>query len=137
MDAAVLARQWWRPVVPWGKVETVGVTIDDVRDVAIGLPRSSEVRMADRVRFRVGRVVWLAFSADETRMGFAFPQEEREVLVVSEPAVFLLPRSSDLRFHWVEARLDALDQERMRELVLDAWRFVVPRAVAVAGDDAG
>ncbi|HET8988464.1 MAG TPA: MmcQ/YjbR family DNA-binding protein [Humibacillus sp.] len=108
------------------------VTIEQVRQVAMGLPRSYEVLVRDRVKFRVGKIVWLAFSADETQMGFAFPKEEREVLVASEPDVFLMPRRSDLRFNWVEVRLEALDEERMREIVLDAWRMVVPRAVSLA-----
>jgi len=108
------------------------VTIEQVRRVAMGLPRSYEVLVRDRVKFRVGKIVWLAFSSDETQMGFAFPKEEREVLVASEPDVFLMPRRSDLRFNWVEVRLDALDEERMREIVLDAWRMVVPRAVSLA-----
>ena len=108
------------------------MTIEQVREVATGLPRSYEVLVRDRVKFRVGKIVWLAFSADETQMGFAFPKEEREVLVASEPDVFLMPRRSDLRFNWVEVRLDALDEERMREIVVDAWRMVVPRAVSLA-----
>jgi hypothetical protein len=110
----------------------VPVTIEQVRQVAMGLPRSYEVLVRDRVKFRVGKIVWLAFSRDETQMGFAFPKEERDVLVASEPDVFLMPRPSDLRFNWVEVRLDALDEERMREIVLDAWRMVVPRAVSLA-----
>lgn len=113
------------------------MTIDDVREVAQGLPRSSELLAPDRLRFRIGRVVWLAVSSDETRMGFAFPREEREILVASEPEVFLLPRASDLRFHWVEVRLGALDPGRMREIVLDAWRFVVPSAVVAANEHTG
>jgi hypothetical protein len=108
------------------------VTIDDVRRVAELLPRSYEVLVHDRVKFRVGKIVWLAFSADETQMGFAFPKEERDVLVASEPDVFLMPRRSDLRFNWVEVRLDAIDEARMREIVIDAWRLVVPRSVALA-----
>ncbi|HET7801129.1 MAG TPA: MmcQ/YjbR family DNA-binding protein [Humibacillus xanthopallidus] len=108
------------------------VTIEQVREVAMGLPRSYEVLVRDRVKFRVGKIVWLAFSSDETQMGFAFPKEERDVLVASEPDVFLMPRRSDLRFNWVEVRLDALDAERMREIVLDAWRMVVPQAVSLA-----
>ncbi|TQM65185.1 hypothetical protein FBY41_1571 [Humibacillus xanthopallidus] len=108
------------------------MTIEQVREVATGLPRSYEVLVRDRVKFRVGKIVWLAFSADETQMGFAFPKEEREVLVASEPDVFLMPRHSDLRFNWVEVRLDALDEERMREIVVDAWRMVVPQAVSLA-----
>jgi hypothetical protein len=110
----------------------VPVTIEDVRRVAEQLPRSYEVLVRDRVKFRVGRIVWLAFSADETQMGFAFPKEERDVLVASEPEVFLMPRRSDLRFNWVEVRLDALDEDRMREIVVDAWRLVVPKTVALA-----
>jgi hypothetical protein len=108
------------------------VTIEQVREVASRLPRSYEVLVRDRVKFRVGKIVWLAFSADDTQMGFAFPKEEREVLVASEPDVFLMPRRSDLRFNWVEVRLDALDEERMREIVVDAWRMVVPQAVSLA-----
>jgi hypothetical protein len=110
----------------------VPVTIEQVRQVAMGLPRSYEVLVRDRVKFRVGKIVWLSFSRDETQMGFAFPKEERDVLVASEPDVFLMPRRSDLRFNWVEVRLEVLDEERMREIVLDAWRMVVPQAVSLA-----
>ena len=106
------------------------VTIDDVRELAETLPRSYEALVRDRVKFRVGRIVYLAFSPDETIMGFAFPKEEREALVASEPEKFLMPRTSDLRYHWVEVRLDAIDREEVRELVLDAWRMVVPKSVA-------
>lgn len=103
------------------------VTIADVRAVAADLPRSYEVVVRDRVKFRVGSIVWLAFDQEEKEMGFAFPKEERAALVESEPDVFFLPRPSDLRFNWVEAHLDRLDEERMTELVLDAWRMVVPQ----------
>ncbi|WP_404386478.1 MmcQ/YjbR family DNA-binding protein [Knoellia locipacati] len=105
----------------------MAVTIEDVRAVADGLPRSHEVVVRDRVKFRVGSIVWLAFNQEETEMGFAFPKEEREALVASEPDVFFMPRPSDLRFNWVECHLAALDHDRMRELVLDAWCMVVPK----------
>ncbi len=105
----------------------MAVTIEDVRAVADGLPRSDEVVVRDRVKFRVGSIVWLAFNQEETEMGFAFPKEEREALVSSEPDVFFLPRPSELRFNWVESRLAALEHDRMRELVLDAWCMVVPK----------
>jgi hypothetical protein len=78
----------------------------------------------------VGQIVYVAFSQDETEIGFAFPKEERAALVAARPEVFFLPRESELRFHWIEAWLDALDADEMRELVLDAWRMVVPQRVA-------
>jgi hypothetical protein len=106
------------------------VTIDDVRPLALSLPRAYEALVRDRVKFRVGRIVWLAFSRDETLMGFAFPKEEREALVASEPHKFLMPKQSDLRYNWVVVRLDAIDEIEMEEIVLDAWRMVVPKKVA-------
>ena len=63
-------------------------------------------------------------------MGFAFPKEEREGLVASEPEKFLMPEPADLRYNWVRVRLDAIDRQEMREIVLDAWRMVVPKRVA-------
>ena len=108
------------------------VTVDDVRDLAETLPRSYEVLVRDRVKFRVGQMVYVAFSLDEQTMGFGFPKEERAALVASEPDKFLLPPESDLRFNWVVVRLAAIDEEEMRELVLGAWRMVVPKKVARA-----
>ena len=106
------------------------MTIEDVRALASNLPRSYEALVADRVKFRVGRIVYLAFSRDEKVMGFAFPKEERQALVASEPGKFAMPRTSDLRYNWVHVRLDAIDRAEIRELVLDAWRMVVPKRVA-------
>ena len=61
------------------------VTVDDVRRLALPLPRTEQRVVRDRVKFYVGRIVWLALSADETSMGFAFPKEERAALVAAEP----------------------------------------------------
>jgi len=110
------------------------VTIDDVRPLALQLPRAYEALVRDRVKFRVGRIVFLAFARDETMMGFAFPKEERDGLVAAEPHKFLLPRSSDLRYNWVVVRLAAIDAPEMHELVVDAWRMVVPKRVAATID---
>jgi hypothetical protein len=108
------------------------VTLDEVRSFAIGLPRTTEALVRSRVKFRVGRIVYLAFSRDETVMGFAFPKEWREALVSSEPDKFMLPGESDLRYNWVLVRLATIDVVEMRELVLDAWAMVVPKRIAAA-----
>jgi hypothetical protein len=113
------------------------VTIHDVRAIAETLPRSYEVLVGGRVKFRVGRIVYLSFSRDETIMGFAFPREEREWLIGGSPDKFMHPIKSDLRYNWVLARLAALDKEEMTELVLDAWRMVVPKGVANRTKTAG
>ena len=86
--------------------------------------------MRGRVKFRIGRIVYLSLSRDGSTMGFAFPKELRDALVESEPEKFSPPSESDMRYHWVHVRLDAIDADELRELVEDAWAFCVPKQVA-------
>ena len=110
------------------------MTIEEVRELAASLPRTHEALVRDRVKFRVGRIVYVAFSRDETLMGFGFPKEEREALIASEPDKFLMPRPSDMRFRWVCVRLDAIDVDELRELLIEAWRMCVPKKISTAFD---
>lgn len=110
----------------------LGVTLDDVRREALSLPRSYEAVVRDRVKFRVGRLVYLAASRDETMLGFAFPKDERDALVEAEPEKFLMPKPADMRYHWVAVRLGAVEHDEMVEIVFHAWRMVVPKSLAAA-----
>jgi hypothetical protein len=106
------------------------VTVADVRALALTLPRTTEHLIRDRVKFRVGSIVYVSFSPDETVMGFGYPKEQREALVASAPGKFRMPIASDMRFNWVLVDLARVDEEEMAELVIDAWRMVVPKKVA-------
>jgi hypothetical protein len=108
------------------------VTIENVRRYALTLPLSYEALVGGRVKFRVGRIVYLSLSRDVSVMGFAFPKDQRDWLVGGDPAKFMQPERGDLRYNWVLVRLAAIDEEEMRELVIDAWRMVVPKRVAEA-----
>jgi hypothetical protein len=110
------------------------VSVEEVLRVALALPGSYQVVVRDQVKVRVGRYVYLAFSADETQVGFGFPKEDRGVFVAAEPGKFLMPATRDLRYHWIEARMAALDPKEMCELVTDAWRMCAPRRVRHAYD---
>ena len=111
------------------------VTVEDVRRVALALPRTEEHLIRDQVKFRVGRIVYVALSSDETTMGFAYPKEERDGLVAATPHTFHLPRTSDLRYNWVQVWLAGIDEPELRELVVQAWRMVVPKKVSAAYRD--
>ncbi len=108
------------------------ITVQDVRAVAMSLPRTEEHLIRDRVKFRVGKIVYVAFSRDETTMGFGFPKEERAAMIAAEPDRFFLERASDERFNWIGVRLALVSPDEMREFVTDAWRMVVPKRVAAA-----
>ena len=105
-------------------------TVEDVRRIARSLPRTEEAVVRDRVKFRIGRIVYLALSRDERTLGFAFPKDERDALVAAAPDRFHLPGASDLRYNWVECTLAAVDEDELTELVVDAWRMCVPKRVA-------
>jgi hypothetical protein len=108
--------------------------IEDVRALGSELERSYPVYVRGRLKFRVGQLVYVAFSLDESVMGFAFPMEEREALVGGDPRKFQLPSAPDMRFNWVHADLASLEAAEARELVVDAWRMVVPQKVSRAYD---
>lgn len=111
-------------------------SIEDVRPLGSSLERAYEVVVRGRVKWRVGQIVFAAFSVDETIMGFGFPKEERAALVAGEPHKFLMPSPADQRFNWVLTRVDGLGPAEARELFVDAWRMVVPQRVARAYDEA-
>jgi hypothetical protein len=110
------------------------VTVEQVRAVALSLPRSYEAIVRDRIKFRVGQIVYVAFSRDESTIGFGFPKEERVALIESAPDKFFMPNVANQRYHWVEAWMSALDEDEMREFVIDAWRMCVPKKVRAAFD---
>ncbi len=105
------------------------VTAEDVREIALSLPRAYEALVRDRVKFRVGRIVFASLSPDETVLGFGFPKEERAALIASDPEKFFWPVQSDLRYNWVRVWLAALDYDELRELVVNSWRMTVPKKV--------
>jgi hypothetical protein len=106
------------------------VSADDVRRIASSLPRTTEHLVYDRVKFRIGSIVYVGLSRDEEIMGFAYPKEERAALVSGDPDRFLMPIRSDERFNWVLVRLATLELGELEELVVEAWRMCVPKKVA-------
>ena len=105
------------------------VSLAEIRTVALALPRTHEGEVRGRVKFYVGRIVYLAFARDESMMGFAFPKEWRDAALESEPEKFVRPKTGDLRYNWLVVRLAAIDVDEMAELVTDAWSMVVPQKV--------
>ncbi len=105
---------------------------EDVRRIAMALPRTSEHLARDNTKYRIGRIVYAAVSPDEERLGFGFPKEERAALVASEPDKFMMPLKSDERYNWVRVRLPVLEVEELRELLIDAWCMCVSKKTAAA-----
>lgn len=106
------------------------VSPDEIRELAATLPRSYEVFVRGRVKFRIGQIVYLSLAPDGSTMGCGFPKEFRTAAVEAEPDKFALPSESDMRFNWIHVHLAAIDADEMRDLVEDAWARCVPKSVA-------
>jgi hypothetical protein len=105
------------------------VTAEDVRVIALSLPRAYEALVRDRVKFRVGSIVFLSLSPNETVLGFGYPREERAALIASEPEKYFWPLPSDMRYQWVRCWLAAIALDELREIIENSWRMTVPKKV--------
>jgi hypothetical protein len=75
------------------------------------LARTTEHLVRDRVKFRIGSIVYVALSRDETRWAPA----RRAVGHWSRPTGAVLPPdAADGRYHWVQARLAAPNADELR-----------------------
>src|SRR6202034_793629 len=109
---------------------------DDVRRLALGLPRVVEID-CDGFDFRVGGkgFVW---SYPERQPGqrrvirtdvavlYVGDEAEKQALLLGEPELFFTTRGYD-GWPLVMLRLEAVDAGRLSELVTDAWRMRAPR----------
>ncbi|HEX3199525.1 MAG TPA: hypothetical protein VHR39_18425 [Propionibacteriaceae bacterium] len=116
------------------------VDADDVRRIALSLPHTVEID-SDGFDFRVGNhgFVW---SYPERLPGhervirtdiavlYVGDEAEKQALLLSEPEVFFTTSAYD----WsplVMVRLEAIDINRLRELVTDAWHMRAPAELEV------
>jgi hypothetical protein len=111
-----------------------GVTLTDVRAVALELPRTTEHLIRDVVKFRIKSIVYCAVPPDEVVMGVAFPKEERAAIIAAEPHKFQMPSKFDERYNWIHVRLAAIDETELRELVVEGWRMCVPKFISAMVD---
>ena len=119
---------------------------DDVRRLAAALPHAVEIDSAG-FDFRVGNkgFVW---SYPERRPGhgrvirtdiavlYVGDEAEKQALLLGEPDKFFTTPAYD-GWPLVMLRLDAVDVDRLEELVTDAWRMRAPDALASDLDEAG
>jgi len=111
---------------------------DDVRRLALALPGVVEIP-SDGFDFRVANkgFVWSyperipgkpRVIRTDVAVLYVGDEAEKQALVLGEPDVFFTAVGYD-GSPLVMLRLDAVDVERLRELVTDAWRMRAPDAL--------
>jgi hypothetical protein len=123
----------------WAHCDTTMADAEDVRRLALALPRVEEIE-SEGFDFRVAGkgFVW---SYPERRPGerrrirtdiavlYVGDLAEKQALVLGEPELFFTAPGYD-EWPLVMVRLPQVDFDRLRELVSDAWRMRAPDDLA-------
>jgi hypothetical protein len=108
---------------------------DDVRRIALGLPHTVEID-SDGFDFRVGNRgfawSWPEYVPGRRRVIrtdvavlYVGDEAEKQALLLGEPEIFFTTRGYD-GLPLVMCRLEAVDADRLRELITDAWQMRAP-----------
>ncbi|MGW0737931.1 MmcQ/YjbR family DNA-binding protein [Streptomyces sp. NPDC002851] len=104
----------------------VSLTSDDVREIALSLPETTEKVAWSMPTFRVAGKMFATLPEDETSIAVRCPKEERDELAVAEPEKFWIA-DHEAMFAWVRVRLAALeDRDELRDILADSWRQAAP-----------
>jgi hypothetical protein len=102
-------------------------TVNDLREVALALPETSEKSAWGMPTFRVRDKIFAALNASQG-VGIKIDREDRAELAAAEPAKFFWT-DHDERFDLMRLHLDAIDRDELEELVTEAWRRTAPKAL--------
>ena len=99
---------------------------DDVRRIALSLPRTVEKERWRHPTFDVAGTMFVTIPDDQTSIAVRCPQLERTELIAAEPEKFWVP-PHEAGSNWVRARLDALeDLDELYDILVDSWKQAAP-----------
>jgi hypothetical protein len=111
------------------------MTTSALRELALGLPGAEERETWGHPTFRVRDKIFASmYEGDGGAVATvkASP-EEQTVLLAADPATFGVA-SHVGRYGWTTVRLERVDPDEMRELVVEAWRQTAPKRAVAAFD---
>lgn len=105
---------------------------DDVRRIALSFPEAEESG-EDRTAFRVrGKLfAWAARERDGGGLAVRVEREEKELILESNPSVYFTSPHYD-GWPGIQIRLEAIDEDELRERLEDAWLIQAPKGLAAA-----
>ena len=109
------------------------VSATQFRELALGLPGAQEQETWGHPTFRVRDKIFASMSDDGAMATVKATPEEQEALVGGDPETYGVA-SHVGRFGWTTVRLDRVDADELRELVVEAWRRTAPKRAVAAFD---
>ena len=109
------------------------MTPKQLEKIALSLPEATEQPHFERRSFRVGKKIFATMTADGTEaMVRVSPKEQIEALMETYPEVFFSYGGWTEKNGSLGVRLEKVNADLMRGLVLESWKHVAPkRALAL------
>ncbi|MEV4997873.1 MmcQ/YjbR family DNA-binding protein [Streptomyces niveus] len=108
---------------------------DDVRRIALSLPRTVERELWNIPTFHVAGRMYVTVPDDGTSFAVRCPKLERTELIAAEPDKFWVP-AHEANSSWVRARLGALeDEQELYDILVDSWKQAAPTDLAESFDN--
>jgi hypothetical protein len=102
-------------------------TASDLLRVARSLAGTHEAPHFDRTALKVART-YATLAADGLTANLRLAPEEQEFACLMAPEAFAPVPGGWGRMGWTALRLDAVDEDRLRQALETAWRHALPKA---------
>lgn len=109
------------------------MTGDELRSLALSLPEAHEQETWGEATFRVRGKIFATMGASEKGAGIKATLSDQAALVATHPEAFSVA-SYVGRFGWVSVNLATVNNDLLRDLVIEAWRRTAPRRLVAAFD---
>ena len=106
-----------------------GVTPDDVRELALALPEVEEGRSWEMPSFKVRKRALAFLREDGETLSLKVDLLEREALIADPSGAFFITPHYE-KYPYVVVRLDRVEREELRELLIEAWLREAPKRLA-------
>jgi hypothetical protein len=106
------------------------MTVDDFREIALGLPDAIEGAHMNHPDFRAAGRIFATLHADGERGTVNLPPPDQRAFSRTHPAVFSPAAGAWGRQGWTMVRLDAADVSTVRAAMLVAWQQAVDQGPA-------
>ena len=111
-------------------------TADDLREIALSVPDTEErLTWGSHPTFRVRDKIFAILSEDGLAASIKATLAEQAALIATDPETFGVA-SHVGRYGWITVRLERVDPDHLRELLVEAWRQTAPKRLAAAYDRA-
>ena len=102
------------------------VSFDVVRELALELPESKETTSYGSPAFKVRKKMFARMREEGDVLVVKVDRDERDALIESEPEVYFVTPHYE-NYGYVLVRLDAVERDELREILIDSWRLAAPR----------